>query len=236
MVLVIRHSEDFGFLITTRPVSQRAAKFAMLGNSAYGGMFLARRTHVNVVHPDGLQDLCLDRVSDANLRHDGDRDGLHDLFDHPRIRLYSLSCYQQDTPPRRPGKTDHACDSAIAANVRRDPLYEALYQRDVNRVSARLDVPKAMTALAPASSAIFACSTFITSMITLSHPSTFCTISQRQDVEAHPPLSICANPVLTPKVPPAPPAPAPCPVAPRWIMTGVDVPLTLPLPLAVVGA
>lgn len=44
----------------------------------------------------------------------------------------------------------------------------------------------------------------------------------------HPPLSICARPVFTPKVPPAP-LPPPAPPAPRN-MTGVEVP-----PLAVVG-
>lgn len=49
----------------------------------------------------------------------------------------------------------------------------------------------------------------------------------------YPPLSICARPVLTPKVP-APPPLVPV-VFVLFMMLGVEDPLELPLPLVVVG-
>ena len=51
--------------------------------------------------------------------------------------------------------------------------------------------------------------------------------------KTHPPLSICAKPVLTPKVP-APPPLVPV-VLVLFMMLGVEDPLEFPLPLAVVG-
>ena len=40
---------------------------------------------INKVHPEGLQYLGLGKVSDAGLRHDRDRDGRLDTFDHVRV-------------------------------------------------------------------------------------------------------------------------------------------------------
>jgi hypothetical protein len=96
-----------------------------------------------------------------------------------------------------------------------------------------------MTAEAPASSAIFACSTFITSMMTLisSAPVLFdrnietAKVHLRCNQITHPPFNICAKPVLTPKVP-APPPLVPVEVLALVMRLGVEEP---PLPLAVVG-
>ena len=49
---------------------------------------IGRRQHlgfVDVVDLEGLQDLRLGEMADAALRHHGNRDGLLDLLDHPRV-------------------------------------------------------------------------------------------------------------------------------------------------------
>jgi hypothetical protein len=57
---------------------------------------------VDVVDLEGLQDLRLDEVADAALRHHGDRDGLLDLLDH--------------------GRVGHARDAAVTPDVGGDAL------------------------------------------------------------------------------------------------------------------
>ena len=57
---------------------------------------------VDVVDSQGLQDLCLDEVTDAGLRHDGDRHGVDDALDQVRI--------------------GHTCHATLGADVGGDAL------------------------------------------------------------------------------------------------------------------
>ena len=57
---------------------------------------------VDIVDTNLLQDLALDKVSDARLGHDGNCDGLHDLLDHRWV--------------------GHACYAAVGADVGWDAL------------------------------------------------------------------------------------------------------------------
>lgn len=47
-----------------------------------------RRLTIDVIHADRLQDLSLDKVSDPDLGHDGQGDGVDDVLDHGRVGLF----------------------------------------------------------------------------------------------------------------------------------------------------
>jgi hypothetical protein len=76
--------------------------------SAMPPVTTVRKTHIDVVYTDRLQDLSFDGMSNSDLCHDGNRDSFHDSLDHARVGLFVSSVPESGlehtiraTPPSR---------------------------------------------------------------------------------------------------------------------------------------